>query len=85
MADDREQFDDPGDEQLTWLLSSAHDAPPMRPEFVSALSKRLDEEFAAAVVNRNGKLPVPSANGKGRAHEAALGGRGIAPHQEPGA
>jgi hypothetical protein len=68
MATDREQPDDVGDEQLAWLLTSAHDAPPMRAEFVSALSQKLDDEFAAASSARNGKLLRPLTNGDGKPH-----------------
>ena len=34
MAADHEQPDDGDEAQLAWLLTSAHDAPPMRGEFV---------------------------------------------------
>ena len=57
MAADHEQPDDGDEAQLAWLLTSAHDAPPLRAEFVDELSKRLDAEFAAAgaeYVQRNG-------------------------------
>ncbi len=47
MAMDHEQPEDSDASQLSWLLSSAHDAPEMRREFVSELSERLDAEFTA--------------------------------------
>ena len=57
MAADHEQPDDPDEAQLAWLLSSAHEAPQVRAEFVRELCERLDREFAAAgaaYVERNG-------------------------------
>ena len=57
MAADHEQPDDGDEAQLAWLLTSAHDAPPLRAEFVDELSRRLDAEFATAgaeYVQRNG-------------------------------
>ena len=39
MATDHEQPDDGDEAQLAWLLTSAHDAPPMRGEFVRELSR----------------------------------------------
>ena len=47
MATDHEQPEDSDDAQLSWLLSSAHDAPEMRREFVSELSRAAGAEFAA--------------------------------------
>ena len=66
MATDNEQFEDADDDQLAWLLTSAHAAPEMRAEFAGGLAKRLDAEFAAsrgAVVHSNGRL-APSSNGE---------------------
>src|SRR5262245_48987635 len=58
MAADQELPDERDEAQLAWLLTSAHDAPEMRGEFVRELKERLDVEFAAArseYVHRNGK------------------------------
>ncbi len=72
MATDHEQPDDGDDDQLAWLLSSAHDVPAMRGEFMSALSRRLDDEFAIRVPAPAGSgLAAPSSNGAARkAHGA---------------
>jgi hypothetical protein len=64
MATDDQQFDDADDDQLAWLLTSAHAAPEMRSEFASGLAQRLDTEFAAtrsAHVHSNGR-PASSSN-----------------------
>jgi hypothetical protein len=72
MASKYEQFDDADDEQLAWLLSTAHGAPAMREEFVNSLSKRLDADFAADrhLNNGDGK-PSPSMNGASQESAAA--------------
>ena len=63
MATDHEQPDAQDDAQLAWLLTSAHNAPPMRAEFMAALEERLVVEFAGrGQESRNGAAPV-SANG----------------------
>jgi hypothetical protein len=60
---DLEQPEDADDSQLAWLLSSAHEAPEMRPAFASELAGRLDAEFAAR--NRAGMngAATPSRSG----------------------
>jgi hypothetical protein len=73
MAGDQEQFDDGDEAQLAWLLTSAHDAPPLRGEFVRELAERLDAEFAAArgeFVERNGEA-AHAMNGAARKVEVA--------------
>jgi hypothetical protein len=73
MTSKYEQFDDADDEQVAWLLSTAHEAPAMREEFVNSLSKRLDAEFAARrdPKNNNG-MPSPSINGANQVgHDAS--------------
>ncbi len=63
MATDHEQPDAQDDAQLAWMLTSAHNAPPMRAEFMAALEERLTAEFAGrGQESRNGAAPV-SANG----------------------
>ena len=47
MATDHDQTDAQDDDQLSWLLTAAHDAPPMRAEFIAALDERLAAEFGA--------------------------------------
>ena len=47
MATEREHLDDGEDAQVEWLLTSAHDAPELRREFVDGLGQRLEAEFAA--------------------------------------
>jgi hypothetical protein len=53
MATNHNELEDSDDAQLAWLLSSSHDAPPMRSEFISALNERLAAEFEAR--RRNGR------------------------------
>jgi hypothetical protein len=61
MATNHEKPDAHDDDQLSWLLTSAHDAPPMRAEFVAALNERLAAEFAArGRESRNGVAAAPS-------------------------
>jgi hypothetical protein len=63
MATDHDQPDAQDDAQVSWLLTSAHDAPPLRAEFVAALDERLAAEFAArGGESRNGAAAV-SSNG----------------------
>jgi hypothetical protein len=82
MATDNEQFEDADDDQLAWLMTSAHAAPEMRAEFASGLSQRLDAEFAAtrsARVQSGGQL-APSVNGavRGKRAESAAPQEGMA-------
>jgi hypothetical protein len=63
MAMDHEQPEDSDASQLLWLLSSAHDAPEMRREFVSELAGRLDAEFAARDRAARNGAATPSRNG----------------------
>ncbi len=74
MAGDQEQIDDGDEAQLAWLLTSAHDAPPLRGAFVRELAERLDTEFAAAgseFVARNGEA-AHAMNGAAHAHKVEV-------------
>jgi hypothetical protein len=59
MATESEHLDDGDDAHLAWLLTSTHDAPAMRREFVEALSQRLDVDFAST--RMNGSRPAVEA------------------------
>ncbi len=65
MSTDLENLDDGDDAQVAWLLTSAHDAPEMRREFLSALKGRLDDEFASLHSGGSFKATVaaPAKNG----------------------
>jgi hypothetical protein len=79
MATDNEQFEDADDDQIAWLLTSAHAVPEMRAEFASGLAARLDAEFAAnrgAGIHAKDRL-APSANGSTRVAQA-----GAAMHED---
>ena len=73
MATDHDKSDDADDAQLAWLLTSAHDAPEMRAEFVSAVAARLDREFAARSRAELNGAAVPSVNGRARATSVTTG------------
>ena len=65
MATNQEQPDDLDEARLAWLLTLAHDAPPMRGEFATELAARLDAEFAG---QRHGpshleQMLAPKTNG----------------------
>jgi hypothetical protein len=68
MAADQEHLDDGEEAQLAWLLTSAHDAPEMREEFVRVLAQRLELEFSAHVARGAGLQSngVASRNGAAR-------------------
>ena len=73
MDTDLEHPDDGDGADLAWLLTSAHDAPEIRPEFASALAKRLDSEFASLRVNGTyAELMTPSTNGSTNGAAPAL-------------
>jgi hypothetical protein len=79
---DDEPLGDFDEAQLAWLLTSAPRAPEMRPEFVSALSARLDAEFAAAgTPTPFEKALAPSTNGDHRTLPASAEPRGTAPNR----
>jgi hypothetical protein len=79
---DDEPLGDFDEAQLEWLLTSAHHAPEMRPEFVGALSARLDAEFAAAgTPSPFEQALAPSTNGRHRTLPASAEPRGTAPHR----
>jgi hypothetical protein len=63
-----ELLGDMDEAQLVWLLTSAHGAADMRPEFARSLSARLDADFAAAVQSPLERMLAPSTNGH---HQAA--------------
>src|SRR5688572_1443923 len=72
MSTDHDKSEESDDAQLAWLLTSAHDAPEMRPEFKSALSQRLEREFAVrGHVSTNGAA-LPSKNGSAHDHVVEL-------------
>src|SRR6185295_9281448 len=69
MSTDLEHLDDGEEAQVAWLLESGHDTPEISREFVAALGKRLDAEFA--LLHANGShTAIPSLNGamNGSAH-----------------
>jgi hypothetical protein len=73
MDTDLEHPDDGDGADLAWLLTSAHDAPEMRPEFASSLAKRLDSEFTS--IRAGGvyeQLMTPYANGSSNGAAPAL-------------
>jgi hypothetical protein len=63
MATNHEKPDAHDDDQLSWLLTSAHDAPPMRAEFVAALNERLAAEFAEGGRESRNGVAAASSNG----------------------
>src|SRR4051812_33495988 len=68
MATDVEQLDDGEEAQVAWLLETGHDTPAMPREFVNALSRRLDSEFAALHSNGfHAAALKPSTNGAAHA------------------
>jgi hypothetical protein len=68
MATNHEQPDAQDDDQLSWLLTSALGAPPMRAEFVAALNKRLAAEFAARGRESRNGAAAASSNGALSSH-----------------
>jgi hypothetical protein len=62
MGTELEHFDDGDEAHVAWLLTSSHDAPEMRSEFVESLSRRLDGEFKSARMNGSHEGAVAAAN-----------------------
>jgi hypothetical protein len=67
MATEHDQPEESDDTQLSWLLTSAHQAPEMRREFSSALAQRLDTAFAVRRAGMNGA--AASRNGAAHQHD----------------